>query len=159
MMLCAIGIFAWSVIESRREGGGVTAIRARIESPGAFFPPTYRAIVGSPVSAGFRDAIAHYKNRDYAAAIPGLATEPDIEARFYLGICYLYTGKRDNGIAELRKVIAAGDTPYLERSHFYLAKGMIGAGDLPGARQQLDQTIALHGDLDQQAEGLLARLK
>jgi tetratricopeptide (TPR) repeat protein len=111
------------------------------------------------VSAGFRDAIAHYKNRDYAAAIPGLAAEPDIEARFYLGICYLYTGKRDNGIAELRKVIAAGDTPYLERAHFYLAKGLIGAGDLSGARQQLDQTIALHGDLDQQAEGLLARLK
>ncbi len=158
-MLCAIGIFVWSVIESRREGGGVTAIRGRTESPGAFFPPTYRPVAGSPDNSNFRNAIAHYKSRDYAGAIPGLTADSDIESRFYLGICDLYTGDRESGIAELRKVIAAGNTPFLERARFYLAKGLIAAHDLPAARQQLDAVITLHGDLDQQAEALLARLK
>jgi TolA-binding protein len=158
-MLCAIGVFAWSVVESKREGGGVVAIRRGGQSLAVFFPPSYRPVAGSVATPEFRTAIAHYVQRDYAAAIPGLASVDSVEARFYLGICNLYTGNHNAGIAELQKVIAAGDTPYLEQARFYLAKGLIKAGNLAGAREQLNLTIALHGDMDEQAEALLARLK
>ena len=105
-----------------------------------------------------------YSNTDYSGAIAGLqaaaSAHPDfIEARLYLGICYLSTNNRPSGITELRAVVAAGGTPYLEQARFYLAKGLLGIGDAAGARQQLDPLIAMHGDLAQQAEALLAKIK
>lgn len=167
VMLGAIGIFIWSVVQSRREGGTVTANQLPgrgNEMLARVFPPAYRPVGSSPRPAAFNAAIARYSQRDYAGAIPALValveTNPDfIEARFYLGICYLSTGNGAAGIAELRKVIDAGTSPYLEQAHFYLAKGLLGAGDVAGARQQLDDTIAMHGDLALQAEALLTQIK
>ena len=105
-----------------------------------------------------------YSNTDYSGATIGLEAAakrlPDfVEARLYLGICYLYTNNRPSGITELRTVVSAGSTPYLEQARFYLAKGLLGTRDVAAARQQLDLLIAMHGDLAQQAETLLARIK
>lgn len=130
------------------------------------FPPAYRDLGGSQAQrpAEFRAAIERYSQRDYTAAISGLAAvvakQPDlVEAHLYLGICYLFANNRAAGIAELHKAVDAGETPYLEQARFYLAKGLLGAGDIAGARQQLNDTIAMHGDMEQQAETLLARVK
>jgi tetratricopeptide (TPR) repeat protein len=167
VMLCAIGIFVWSVVQSRREGGTVTANqlpgRAN-ETLARVFPPAYRRVGSQATPAAFNTAIARYSQRDYAGAIPGLATlvetKPDfVGAHFYLGICYLSTGNAASGIAELRKTIDAGNSPYLEQARFYLAKGLLGSGDIAGARQQLDEVIAIHGDLALQAEALQAQIK
>ena len=103
--------------------------------------------------------MSHYSRADYAGAIPGLQRVDSTEAHFYLGACDLLTGNRGAAMAEFRRVIAAGDTPYLEEAHFYLAKGLIGARDVAGARQQLQGVIALHGDLEKQAGDLIAQLK
>ncbi len=85
---------------------------------------------------------------------------PDaVEARFYLGVCYLFTKNFAAGNRELRQVIAAGETPYLEQARFYLAKGLLATNDGAGARQQLDDVIGLHGSLEQQAESLLAQFR
>lgn len=167
VLLCAMGIFIWSVIQSRREGGTVTAnqVPGRAnETLARVFPPAYHPVGSLSRPAAFNTAITRYSQRDYAGAIPGLAalveTKPDfVEARFYLGICYLSTGNAASGIAELRKTVDAGNTPYLEQARFYLAKGLIGSGDMEGARQQLDETIAMHGDLALQAESLQAQIK
>lgn len=166
VMLCAIGIFIWSVLQSRREGGRMTAsgFNSGSEVLGRFNPPAYRSFVSSSQPAGFANGIERYSKRDYAAAIPVLdrvvKDHPDFfEARFYLGICYLFRGDRPSGIAQLRSVIAAGNTPYLEQARYYLAKGLLGAGDVVGARQQLDDIIVMHGEMEQQAESLLVRLK
>lgn len=167
VMLGAIGIFVWSVVQSRREGGTVTANQfpgRATETLARVFPPAYHPVGSLARPAAFNTAIARYSQRDYAGAIPGLAalveTKPDfVEARFYLGICNLATGNAASGIAELRKTIAAGNTPYLEQARFYLAKGLLGSGDIAGARQQLDDTIAMHGDLALQAEALQAQIK
>jgi hypothetical protein len=177
MMLIAIVVFIWSVFQSSREGARVTANTPprSAGSAGApqnyewlarFNPPAYRpAGDGEAVKPPeFRSAMRLYSNTDYTGALAGLraATEalPDfVEARLYLGICYLYASNLPSGIAELRTVIGAGSTPYLEQARFYLAKGLLGSRDVAGARQQLDLLIAMHGDLAQQAEALLAQVK
>ena len=105
-----------------------------------------------------------YSQRDYAAAVPVLRSAADAHpelagARFYLGVCELYTGSRDAGVADLKKVVAAGNSSYTEQARFYMAKGLIGAGDIAAAKDQLEQVIALHGDMEQQAEMILAKLK
>lgn len=175
-MLIAIGIFAYSVLQSSREGGHITANESPRTGGGVasggyeflarVYPPAYRDLggTGSERPAEFRTAIERYSHRDYDGAITGLAKavdkKPDfVEARLYLGICYLSANNRASGIAELRKVVEAGDTPYREQARFYLAKGLLGTGDVVGARQQLNDTIAMHGDLEQQAEALLTRVK
>ena len=176
VMLIAIVGFIWSVFQSSREGGRVTANTPPRSAGGAgpsrnydwlahFNPPAYRHAEGeAEKSAEFRAAMRRYSNTDYAGAIAGLqATVGEhsdyVEARFYLGICLLYTNNRSSGIGELRSVVSAGNTPYLEQARFYLAKGLLGMGDVGGARQQLDNLIALHGELAQQAEALFAQIK
>ena len=163
-MLCAVGVFLWSVFQSKREGGAVTARQARVTDAdlARFFPPAYTG--PPPATRDFASAIELYSQRDYAAAVPALRSaseaHPDlIGARFYLGVCELYTGTRDAGIADLKKTVAAGDSSYTEQARFYMAKGLIGAGDITAAKDQLEQVIALHGDLEQQAEMILAKLK
>ena len=176
MMLIAMGIFIWSVLQSKREGMRITASESPRTGGGIaaggyellarVYPPAYRDLGGarSARPAEFRTAIQQYSNRDYTAAISSLAAvldkHPDlVEARLYLGICYLFANNRPAGVDELRKTVEAGETPYLEQARFYLAKGLLGAGDITGARQQLNDTIAMHGDMEQQAETLLARVK
>lgn len=173
-MVCAIGIFLWSMFSSRREGSHVTAsesvrpggglVSGGYQALARFNPPAYQPAGNSKRPPQFTTAIERYSQRDFAAAIPGLAAavqaQPDfVEARFYLGVCYLFTEDRAGGIAQLRGVVAAGETPFLERARFYLAKGLLASGDIPAAREQLDNAIAMHGDMEQQAESLLAQIK
>ena len=174
-MLIAIGLFAWSFIQSSREGSRVTASESPrtgggltvtgYETLARVYPPAYRDLdTASNRSAELRTAIDRYTQRDFSSAIPAFITvvnkQPaSAEARLYLGICYLAAEKGAAGVAELRKVVEAGDTPYLEQARFYLAKGLLSTGDIAGARQQLNDAVAMHGDLEQQAETLLARLK
>src|SRR5437660_647728 len=105
-MLIAMGIFIWSIVQSSREGARITASESPrtgggiaaggYEALARVYPPAYRetADAKSPRPAGFREAIERYSERDYAAAVAALATvvdnQPDaVEARLYLGICYL----------------------------------------------------------------------
>jgi hypothetical protein len=178
MLLIAVVVFIWSVFQSSREGARVTASTPPRSAGSAgspqnyewlarFNPPAYPPVDDGGAAAKpaeFRSAMRLYSNTDYSGAIAGLQATanalPDfVEARLYLGICHLYTNNRQSGIAELRAVIEAGGTPYLEQARFYLAKGLIGIGDAAGARQQLDLLIAMHGDMAQQGEALLARIR
>lgn len=162
----------WLASESRKEAGlGRTAnappqsgrkIPAeRIELLARFEPPAYDPGPGD--SPQFRIAMKRYQDRDYAGTIPGLHTildmAPDsVETRFYLAICQLLTKDRASGVAELRNVIAAGNTPYLERARFYLAKGLLASGDIRGADTQLRIIVEMHETLEKQAQVLLAQI-
>src|SRR5258706_1393612 len=176
-MLIAVVVFIWSVFQSSREGGRVTASTpprsvGKAGSPqnydwlARFNPPAYRpAGDGDAMKpAEFQSAMRRYSTTDYSGAIAGLQAaanaSPDfIESRLYLGICYLYTNNLTSGIAELRAVVSAGNTPYIEQARFYLAKELLWNRDVAGARQQLDLLIAMHGDMVQQAEVLLSQIK
>ena len=130
---------------------------ARFEPP-AYVPQTFRS-VESEATAQFSDAMRHYVGKDYRAAIRGLqaASELDPEAAhasFFLGICYLLTDQVEPGIRALQKTRALGDSPYLEEAHFYLAKALLLKNDVPGARRELERTLQLRGERENEAQRL-----
>lgn len=134
---------------------------AQIQPP-PFTAPRLRTTATS-AQREFRAAMALYVAADYAGAAAGLrrAVELDkslVAASFYLAICVLQGGQTDEGVALLQRVIAAGESPYLEDAHFFLAKARIRQGDAAAARSELTHVIALDGDRRAEAGQLLARL-
>jgi tetratricopeptide (TPR) repeat protein len=134
---------------------------ARIE------PPPYSPIVlrGADDEAAqkFHNAMRHYLNKDYVSAISGLRRVTQISpqaasANFYLGACYLLTNETDLAIQTLSKVISLDDPNYAEPAHFYLAKAYIRKNDLLTARVQLEKTVRLHGDREDEARQLEQQL-
>ena len=174
ILAIAVGVFVWVASESRKEAGlGRTANarpsitghipEERYELLARFVPPAYEPGKGVAQSQEFVRAMERYLKGDDAGALAGLRAvakaQPDsIETRFYLGICLLLTNDRSAGIQELRGVAAAGDTPYLERSQFYLAKAQIGEHDIPQAEQLLNSVIGMHGEFEKQAQVLLSQI-
>ena len=105
----------------------------------------------------------HYLKGDFAGTIPGLresltARSDGPDAAFYLGICSLLTGDSPAGVKDLQLVIDAGNNPYLEQARYYLAKALLGRGDISGARVQLENVIAMHEDLEQRSKSLLTQI-
>jgi len=174
ILAIAVGVFTWVASESRKEAGlGRTANarptimghipEERYELLARFVPPAYEPGKGVAQSPEFERAMEHYLRGDDAAALAGLRAvakaQPDsVEVRFYLGICSLLNNDRASGLQELRSVVAAGDTLYLERSRFYLAKALIGEHDIVQAQQQLESVIAMHGEFQKQAQVLLSQI-
>jgi TolA-binding protein len=172
IMTIAVVVFAWLASESRKEAGeGRTANgpatrtgripEERLQLLSRFEPPAASSPTGP---AAFVQAMSHYRDRDYAGAIPGLrsaaSAQPKFwEARFYLGICFLLTSQTAQGIDQLRAVAASPKSPWVEKARFYLAKALLGEGDRSGAAQQLDVVIALQGDLERPARALLAQIQ
>jgi TolA-binding protein len=173
IMLVAMGVFGWLAWTSRQESGvghvagpvvktpAVTIPDERYEQLAAFPAPEYVAESHAPKD--FQNAMKLYASQDFAGAIGGLrgtakTTPGFLPAHFYLGICLLLTGDRIAGIEELRTIVDAGPSPYLERAQFYLAKGLIAEHDIPRAEAQLKSLIAQHGDLAKQAAMLLTQI-
>lgn len=174
IMLAAMGVFGWLAWTSRQEPGIGRVAGARVQAPASAIPEeryellaAFRApeyVPVSPAPKDFQNAMRGYANHDFAGAVPELraaasATPSFIAARFYLGICLLLTGDRISGIQELHGVTEAGETPYLERARFYLAKGLIAEHDIARAQTQLESLIAQHGHLEKQATVLLAQIR
>jgi len=141
--------------------------RPSLADLGRFEPPPYHPTVlrGPSASSGlFRDAMRRYHAGDCAGALPGLESAARVdpaaaEPLVFLGICRLLTGRTAEGNESLRRAIAKGDTPYLEWAHFYLAKGLLLAGDGPAAGVQLERAIALRGDLEDEARRLREQVR
>jgi TolA-binding protein len=132
-----------------------------------FDPPPYRAptlrTLEDTARAQYREAMQHYLRREYAAAITLLraSTKADpaaADAAFFLGVSLLLADRTDQGVAELRRAIAMGDSPYLEESQYYLAKGLLKRGDTNAAREALRAMIALAGDRQREGKTLLSQI-
>jgi tetratricopeptide (TPR) repeat protein len=140
---------------------------ASLRALGRFDPPPYQPTPlrgGESLAADLADAMGHYRSEDYASAIAGLTTvvrrsprEPT--ARFFLGICYLLTDRPDEGVAELRRTIALGDTPYLEEARLYVARAHLQAGRIDDARNELSRVIDLRGDHEAAARELVREIE
>jgi len=174
-MLVAMSVFGWLAWTSREEPGVGRVAGARpantatssisdesYELLAAFQAPKYVTEPGTPKS--FRGAMALYEKQDYSGAASALQAvsdaQPDfVAARFYLGVSLLLKGDRIAGIQELRDLAESPDSPYLERARFYLAKGLLAEHDVRRAKQQLDELIAQHGDLEKQATLLLGQIR
>jgi hypothetical protein len=173
VLAIAVGVFSWLAWESHKENGLGRTANARPQETGpipaeryellaAFAAPAYTPAPSDP--SAFKKSMEPYAKGNCAGAIPGLhaitiAQPSFVPARFYLGICQLLTDDRISGIEELRTVAEAGDSPYLERGGFYLAKGLIAEGDIRQAKEQLEKAIAQHGDLEKQAQVLLVQIQ
>ena len=174
ILLVAVSVFGWLAWTSKEEpgvghvaGALPPAVASQIpeeqyELLSRFEPPAYVPERGAPKS--FQSAMASYAKQDYAGAASALRAVTDAQpafapARFYLGISLLLAGDRIAGIQELRALTTSGDSPYLERARFYLAKGLIAEHDVPRAQEQLQDLMAQHGDLEKQAAVLRAAMR
>lgn len=138
------------------------SVLARVEPPD-YIPLSLRG-QRDEAAVRFEAAMRRYVDGDYAGAIPDLATaarlRPDgAHIAFFLAICQLLTDDVDAAIAGLQQTIALGDSPYLEESHYYLAKARLRQGDVAAARDELERTIEQHGRLESEARRLLEQLK
>lgn len=166
-MTIAVGVFVWQARESRQEaiagtslGSSVQRTRTipaeRYELLARFDPPAPPAETGG--NTALAKAGARYSARDYAAAAAQFRAIDSPEARYYAGISALLAGDRDAGMADLQAVIASGAEPYQEPAHFYLAKALLGGGDIAGARSELEKVAAMRGPLEKQAQVLKAQI-
>ena len=137
------------------------SVLARVEPP----PYAPAALRGPNDEAGakFDAAMRLYVKGDYAGASKGLeaavALEPNTpQYAFFLGACHLLTDRADLAVDGLSKAIAAGESPYLEESHFYLAKARLRQGNIAAAREELQRTIERQGRLEAEARRLLAQV-
>jgi TolA-binding protein len=122
---------------------------------------------GLPSGAGramFQNAMNAYIDGRYKEAVDFLEhaaqlepTAPDIN--FYLGVCNLLAGRPRESIAPLTNAAAAGNSPYLQSSHYYLAKAYIQSIKLAEAESELRDAIAVPGRLTADANVLLTRLQ
>ena len=131
--------------------------------PPLYIPGSLRGAVDE-ASETWRAGMVRYQEGDYANAIPVLRSAAEINPgsaniRFFLGICYLLSGKTNEGVTELKKTISLGDPAYLEEAHFYLAKGLLRQGDVKAARRELKAVIESGGRFKDEATRLLTRLK
>ena len=131
-------------------------------------PPGYTTAVmrGVPDDATrrFREAMQRYVRGDYAGALSGLRAAASLDAdapdiAFFLGICSLLTGEPEAAIAQLRRTIALGESPYLEEARFYLAKAYLRRGELQAAESELRKTVQLRGDREKEARELLQNVE
>jgi cytochrome c-type biogenesis protein CcmH/NrfG len=146
--LTGSGILIWFLVDSDAGGAQVTPPSASkvtvnpasIDAP-SYSPPESGANVGAATTL-FADAMSRYQKRDYASASVSLRQasilEPgNPEIRFFLGISYLLTNDTTAGISELRVVQKLGESPYLDRVHFYLAKALLRQKDPAAALREL----------------------
>jgi TolA-binding protein len=137
------------------------SVLARVEPP-VYIPAALRGL-RDEAAERFDAAMRRYVDGDYAGAIPGLQGAAELrpgapQTAFFLAVCHLLTAQVDAAAAGFERVIALGESPYLEEAHFYLAKARIRQGRVPDARDELRQTIALRGRLAQDARRLLTQL-
>jgi anti-sigma factor RsiW len=144
-----------------------TSDENRLSQLGEFEPPPYRPsrlrATTTAAQRAFRDAMDAYDRREWNAAVAGLRRaialdDSLVPAHFFLGVCELETGRIPDGVTHLQRVVALGESPYLEDAHFLLAKARIRQRDVPGARGELTKVVALGGERREEAARLLAQL-
>lgn len=145
-----------------RTEGPMLAELARIEPPR--WTPTRLRGADSEAGRRFREAMELYAKGERSAALPALreASRLDPQAShvsFYLGACALLAGHRAEAVDSLRRVVALGETPFLEESRFYLAKAYLGGGDIAAARTELQATVKLGGPRLDEARKLLEEVE
>jgi TolA-binding protein len=141
------------------------ALLARVEPP-PYSVPVLRGVPDGATTE-FHSAMEPYRQGDYAAASEALKKfldgspkqgRPFIDAEFFLGACYLLTGRTDDASVAFQAVLVA-DSPYLEEAHFLMAETWLKKREAGHARAELEKVIAMNGDLRNASEILLAKLK
>jgi hypothetical protein len=120
--------------------------------------PPFRAATlrGESENADFAAGMKAYSAGDCRAALTSLGRVPassgnTLAAKFYSGACQMHLGDQSAAAVTLQRVAAAGDSPQQEAAYYYLAQIALARNDAPAASQNLNRTLALHGDFEQRA--------
>jgi hypothetical protein len=110
----------------------------------------------------FQNAMAGYVEGRYGEAVSFLESavqkEPKAaDVNFYLGVCKLLLGHPQESIAPLKQAVAAGNSPYLQSSHYYLAKAYLQQEKFEEAEGEFHDAATISGRLTSEAKSLLAR--
>ena len=134
---------------------------------GAIVPPAYSPLrLRSNVTDAqreFRSAMEPYAAKNYADAAAALRRAvalpgAPVDARLYHGVSELQAGQVQDAASAFERVIAFGESAYLEDAHFFLAKARIRQRDVAAARTHLLRVIALAGDRQEEARQLMSQL-
>lgn len=110
----------------------------------------------------FQNAMAAYVDKRYGEAAGFLESAVQNEPKaadinFYLGACKLLLHHPQDSIAPLKRTAAAGNSPYLQSSHYYLSKAYLQEEKFEEAEGELRNAAAISGPLTTEAKSLLAR--
>ena len=111
----------------------------------------------------FEEAMGAYQRGDFRAAAEGLAAvaeamPDDAVASFYLGVSYLLSERPREAIDSLGRVIAKGESRYLDSALYYRAKALLRTGDLAAAREDLATLVSRDGEWAHEAREILDQL-
>jgi len=167
-LLAAVAALWWLAVRPGGAPGGRLDASATLAQLARFDPPPFVPLAlrkaGNAAAERFAQGMKSYAGGLYEEAITDLQAAAELDpsepsARFFLGICLLLTRKTDEGIRELERTIALGDSPYLEEAHFYQAKAFLAKGDVDGAKAELDWVAAKAGRLRDDAVGIRSLLR
>jgi tetratricopeptide (TPR) repeat protein len=169
-LMMALGLaLLWRFPSLRGKSVGSAESAADLSGLAGFEPPAYLpppAPRGAPGEAGerFLRGMEFYQEGRYGLAILDLESAVGIDpqaanARFFLGICFLLTGKDNRGIDELRKSIGLRDPAYLEEAHFYLGKAYLRQKKTRSAKREFQAVVEAGGRLTEEAARLIRRLE
>lgn len=141
-------------------------LAAKGKLPGAGKTSSYSS-TGAPQDTGrimFQNAMNAYIDGRYIEATGYLENAVKLEPKvadinFYLGVCRLLQGHPEDSVGPLKNAAAAGNSPYLQSSHYYLAKAYVQSHRFADAENEFREAIAVPGRLTADAKALLARLQ
>ena len=124
--------------------------------------PAYRetALRSTERATPFHEAMSAYLRQDYREAQRLLRTAGhDPRALFFLAACELLNGEASAAQSTATRVIAAGETPYLEEAYFLRAKASLARRDTAAAATDLETLVALEGDWAARGRALLNQVR
>lgn len=131
-------------------------------------PPAYReSRLRGPVDDAdqrFRAGMERYQQADYRGAVSdleaALTLDPSrVDIAFYLGATHLLIGDVQDSLENLERVIAPGDTPFLEEALYLRAQAHLLAGDAAAAEGDLRSILELEGDWRDRAQSQIDQLQ
>ncbi|NUO82173.1 hypothetical protein HUU05_19045 [candidate division KSB1 bacterium] len=127
------------------------------------YPNIAPSVRGELAEDKLQDAMQHYDERDFKAALAQLeailAAEPEnATAQFYAGVCHLKRKDTEHALTSLQKVIALKDSRLAQPAEWYLALAYLQKNDAGQARATLRGITAKEHMYRDQASQLLERL-
>ena len=111
----------------------------------------------------FQQGMAFYQQEDYDSAITKLLLvikkQPDdVNANFYIGLCYLLTKKPNRAISYLKKVIKLKGEFLYEQCYWYLGNAYLLKNDVKKAIEMFEKVVAMEGDFEWEAREMVEKI-
>jgi len=111
----------------------------------------------------FEQAMAHYRQQQYDSAIKALSRlltidATDVNANFFLGLCYLLQRKPDPAIPLFNKVIELEADFLLEKTYWYLGNAYLLKRDALKALEAFEKVVEFNGDYEGEARVMIREI-